>query len=273
MGPKVAANPDAPGFVLEVDAGLVGEVAKHVKRYKLRAKFEVGVLEEGEWGVVSYWGTGAPSGAGMEGWIGMEDARAPGFGWRAVVPSGTDLKEVLEMEEEVGSEVYKLRRYLSGIPEGPREVISGSALPLESNFDIMGGVHFKKGCYVGQELTVRTKHTGVVRKRILPVRLYPEGEKPEPGDALEYKPDVDAEIPEVVDITKIGRKVRDPGRVFGSVGNIGLGLCRLEAMIGEGVEQDFKVEWPVSEGSDEKKSYRVKAFTPSWHKERLELSQ
>ena len=37
-------------------------------------------------------------------------------------------------------------------------------------------VDFRKGCYVGQELTVRTYHTGVVRKRILPVVIHPPEE-------------------------------------------------------------------------------------------------
>ena len=40
----------------------------------------------------------------------------------------------------------------------------------------MGGIDFRKGCYVGQELTIRTHHTGVVRKRILPVVVYRHGE-------------------------------------------------------------------------------------------------
>ncbi|RPA79165.1 Aminomethyltransferase folate-binding domain-containing protein [Ascobolus immersus RN42] len=262
LGSKV--KPDDPGFVLEVDSEFASDVLRHVKRYKLRAKFEMGILEESQWGAYSYWGTdkGAP-----ESWIGMEDNRAPGFGWRAVAPAGEDVKGVLEVDETVGTEEYKLRRYLNGIPEGKGEIISGTALPLESNFDIMGGVHFKKGCYVGQELTVRTKHTGVVRKRILPVRFYPESEQPQETDTLEYKPEINPDITSEVAISRLGKKTRDPGRVFGSVGNVGLGLCRLEALTGEGIEQDFKVEW---ETDGQNKTYRIKAFTPSWHKERLE---
>lgn len=266
LGPKLTE--DAPGFVVEVDADLASEVLRHIKRYKLRSKFEVGLLEDGEWGAYSYWGAEKQM---PEGLTGMEDYRAPEFGYRVVAPLKEDLKGMLEVGTEVDSEGYKLRRYLNGIPEGKGELISGTALPLESNFDIMGGVHFKKGCYVGQELTVRTKHTGVVRKRILPVRFYPEEEKPAETDTLEYKPEVNPEVPSVVDIGRIGRKGRDPGKIFASVGNIGLGLCRLEAMTGEGVEQDFKVEWEASECHN--KSYRVKAFTPSWHKKRLELLQ
>jgi folate-binding protein YgfZ len=38
--------------------------------------------------------------------------------------------------------------------------------------ELQHGVDFRKGCYVGQELTARTHHTGVVRKRVVPVLLY-----------------------------------------------------------------------------------------------------
>lgn len=78
---------------------------------------------------------------------------------------------------------------MHGVPEGIDDIVPGSAFPMESNLDVMGGrkllqtfgviiyslvfplVDFRKGCYVGQELTVRTYHTGAVRKRILPVQL------------------------------------------------------------------------------------------------------
>lgn len=91
---------------------------------------------------------------------------------------------------------YTIHRFLHGVPEGSVELQPLNALPLNSNMDLMGGsenttliifpsiprltflfpVDFRKGCYVGQELTVRTYHTGVIRKRIYPVQLYPEGQ-------------------------------------------------------------------------------------------------
>jgi folate-binding protein YgfZ len=81
---------------------------------------------------------------------------------------------------------YTMHRMLLGVPEGFAEIIPGQALPLESCMDIHGGgecssfcadfaVDFRKGCYLGQELTVRTYHTGATRKRILPIRLFPLG--------------------------------------------------------------------------------------------------
>lgn len=48
---------------------------------------------------------------------------------------------------------------------------------MESNFDISDAVDFRKGCYVGQELTVRTYHTGAIRKRVFPVLIHGVDEK------------------------------------------------------------------------------------------------
>lgn len=85
---------------------------------------------------------------------------------------------------------YTLHRILHGVPEGREDMPAMQAFPMDSNLDFMGGsrqlylssfgfranifhpVDFRKGCYVGQELTVRTYYTGVIRKRILPVVIH-----------------------------------------------------------------------------------------------------
>lgn len=66
---------------------------------------------------------------------------------------------------------YNRIRWRLGLPEGPKELLQGKTLPLESNGDLSGAISFSKGCYVGQELTARTRFTGVVRRRYLPVQL------------------------------------------------------------------------------------------------------
>ena len=53
---------------------------------------------------------------------------------------------------------------------------------LESNLDALHGVDFDKGCFVGQELTARTKYRSLVRKRLLPVDI--DGPIPEPNERL-----------------------------------------------------------------------------------------
>jgi transferase CAF17, mitochondrial len=48
---------------------------------------------------------------------------------------------------------------------------AGKAIPLEYNVDLLNGVTFDKGCYVGQELVARTHFQGLVRKRLFPVNI------------------------------------------------------------------------------------------------------
>jgi folate-binding protein YgfZ len=266
---------DADGWLIEVDAQEAERLAKHIKRYKLRAKFDVRLLEEGERNVWSVWrdegmaGSNAASVEG-EGRVGCEDARAPGMGRRLVLEAG---RKPEEDGVECDEGVYRVRRYLKGVPEGQSELIREAALPQESNVDFMGGIDYRKGCYVGQELTIRTHHTGVVRKRILPVMLYGKDE-PIPS-VLEYLPEKAFGVEDIPKETSIGRfekRGRSAGKWLAGVGNIGLALCRLEIMTDIQVQgeaggykegDEFKLEWQVDGGDPE--MAKVKAFVPPWH--------
>lgn len=263
------------GWLVEVDAKEAEKLARHIKRYKLRAKFDVRLVPEGERTVWSVWDEGEGwtahslegSGGGAE--VGLIDGRAPGMGSRVVLSDGK--RPEVEMEES-SEDVYRVRRYLRGVPEGQDELLREAALPQESNIDFMGGIDYRKGCYVGQELTIRTHHTGVVRKRILPVTLYGKDE-PEP-QTLEYQPEklLGAEgIPRETSIGRFEKRGRSAGKFLTGVGNIGLGLCRLEIMTNVQIQgeaggykegDEFKLEWEV-EGAPE--MVKIKAFVPSWH--------
>ncbi|KAI9672004.1 MAG: ccr4 associated factor [Trizodia sp. TS-e1964] len=271
------ADPADPSYLIEVDSAEAAKLAKHIKRYKLRSKFDVRLLDEGEWEAWSLWTPPTdrwtphaippdPSAAPTQKYIGCEDTRAPRLGKRIVVQGGS-APEALGKLEETSLDAYTVRRMLYGVPEGQAELLPEVALPLESNIDLMGGIDFQKGCYVGQELTIRTHHTGVVRKRILPVNIYPVGDSV--PLALAYDPATkirDLPPPGTI-IVRVGKKGRNIGKWLGGVGNIGLALCRLEVMVEHkdndkstpnDVSEEFALEWSDGE-------VRIKAFVPSWH--------
>ena len=65
-----------------------------------------------------------------------------------------------------GSAWFRAQRIAAGVPEGPDEFRAESTLPFYMNADLLDGVSFTKGCYVGQELTTRTFRRGVIRRRV-----------------------------------------------------------------------------------------------------------
>ena len=61
---------------------------------------------------------------------------------------------------------YAAQRVRLGLPEPPIDYRLGDAFPHEANFDLLQGVSFTKGCFVGQEVVSRMQNKTVVRKRI-----------------------------------------------------------------------------------------------------------
>jgi len=170
----------------------------------------------------------------------------------------------------VPPEAYTLHRILRGVPEGLDDIPPMQAFPMESNLDVMGGLNFRKGCYVGQELTVRTYHTGVVRKRILPVIIQKPDElgNVTPGTSSPSFPSgldlraVVARSPE--DGSRVPRP-RGNGKLLISIQGVGLALLRLEHI--EGAEKgDFRIEFDVT-GEDGKATWAVSHWWPDWRME------
>jgi len=271
------------GFLIEVDAAEQENLYKWLKRYKLRAKIGLRMVRGEEVGVYSAWDETSSSVPASQdkaegALLPFSDERAPGFGRRVLrartstsgEPDAASLG-LGEGSESVGLEAYTIRRYLWGIPEGQPELQRETALVQESCIDYMGGVDFRKGCYVGQELVIRTQHTGVVRKRVLPVQLYPSkgGAVPQ---RLVYDGSVARELKQVMesvcaggDIVTVaadGGKEKRVGRWLGGVGNVGLALWRLESLEGE-----FRIRGGGGEGGGGEE-VRVRPFLPGWWAER-----
>lgn len=308
---------DELGYLIEVDSSQADSLAKHLKRYKLRAKVDIRVIEEDAYDVWNVWdeatepwtphlsSSSLPAGATNSPGVGSDrstdlisliDSRAPGMGRRYLLPaqnhSTSSLPESISAMSPdavaAPSASYIVRRMLRGVPEGPVEIASGTALPAEHNIDLMSGVDFKKGCYVGQELTIRTHHTGVIRKRILPVMLYSAANTemstagPSPLHGLVYNPQTQLVLPETgSDIKPHNRTGRSAGKFVAGIGNIGLGLCRIEMMTdlalttesqsGFKPDDEFKVIQGdgVTEGSSEQ--VMIKAFVPEWMRGKIKV--
>lgn len=281
---------NAQRWYLEVDTNSASAVMKHVKKHKLRSKFKLQQLSPEEGAVFYLW----PNSSKLEDVEGLEihqDPR-PKMGKRGYLVGENatqSLRQRLAAEsskEEYHWEDYLIHRVSNGHAEGPVEIAPEHALPQESNLDFYGGIDFHKGCYLGQELTIRTHHTGVVRKRILPVQLYTH-DNPLPKDQTRplYNPTTAfPQPPNEANIAKCGargRSGRSTGKWLGGYGNIGLALCRLETMTdlsltAEGsafnAENDeFEVSWQDGE-TKEDKSVKVKAFVPPWLRQAIEES-
>jgi folate-binding protein YgfZ len=154
---------EGQGYVLDCLLEQREELGKRLKFYKLRAKLEIGADERGVGAVLD----GAAAG-------GIEDPRADSMGFRLYGPV-----------ESAGSQVesYHRRRIEEGLAEGGHDFGSGELFPHEANFDQIGAVSFRKGCFVGQEVVSRMEHRGTARSRILPCRI--EGELPPKGSQIE----------------------------------------------------------------------------------------
>ncbi|KAL6858424.1 Aminomethyltransferase folate-binding domain-containing protein [Trichoderma novae-zelandiae] len=280
---------EGDGFLIEVDAAQTNALTKYIKRYKLRAKVALRAIDPGEISVWHAWNDTPDSTLDVPpdpSRIVFQDPRAPGLGHRIIQlagqkPPGIDMDHATE-------DAYTIRRYLHGVPEGQDEILREQALPLESNMEHMNGIDFHKGCYVGQELTIRTKHRGVVRKRILPCVIYDKAKaappslvyepEPEPGSPEALTADM---IPTETSIGRSGKRGRSAGKWLRGVGNVGLGLCRLEIMTdvvlpGEQAAatfrdgDEFELEWGEE---DNKSGVKVKAFVPEWLRRSLDGQQ
>ena len=153
-------------FWLDVPVPLAADLLKRLRLYRLRAQIELIDLSE-TLGVQAIWGE-EPLPAGAQ-----PDPRHPGLGARLIADRATLATNPGERA------AFEAQRIACGIPQGGADFAYGEAFPHEANMDLIGGVDFKKGCYVGQEVVSRVHHRGTARRRILPAELT--GPAPAPG--------------------------------------------------------------------------------------------
>lgn len=143
------------------------------------------------------------------------DPRISNLGLRVIAPKDVNLINVLRenLDSKVSSDkFYRSLRYKLGIGEGAEEIPPEKCFPLESNCDYLNGVSFHKGCYLGQELTARSYHTGVIRKRLMPITF---------SEKIACS---EMNIPILLE----NGPVNPVGWVKGIEENVGIGLLRIE---------------------------------------------
>ncbi|XP_068157446.1 putative transferase CAF17 homolog, mitochondrial [Drosophila tropicalis] len=147
------------------------------------------------------------------------DPRLPSLGTRVLAPTDMEWAKLVKgfwQNNEVvatpatANKNYQLLRYKLGVGEGVQELPPGKCFPLEANADFLNGVSFNKGCYIGQELTARIHHSGVIRKRYMPIRLT-------------------APIGSNHTVQSVAGA--NLGRVFGHAQNRGVALLRIEQVL------------------------------------------
>jgi folate-binding protein YgfZ len=204
---------------LDTEAARLADLKKRLSIYRLRAK--VALDERSDLAVAAIFGEDAAAAVGLSGergaarpfgsGVALVDPRLAALGARAILPRETARAELVAAGlAEAGCAAYDRLRLALGIPEGSRDLVLEKSILLESGFDELNGVDWEKGCYIGQELTARTKYRGLIKKRLMPVEI--DGPTPAPGTI----------------VTVDGREV---GEMRSSRDGLGLALLRIEAVL------------------------------------------
>jgi folate-binding protein YgfZ len=192
---SVVEQPGAQRYLLDPERDRTPDLVKRLSMYRLRSKVKVIDLSA-DWAVVLFFGSDALKKLGLaadekspglakpfgEGVV-FADPRLPELGARAFLPKS----QIATLAAEAGfteapPEHYDRLRIRLGVPLGSRDLMPDKAILLENGFEELSAINWEKGCYMGQELTARTRYRGLVRKRLLPVEI--EGPVPASGTPL-----------------------------------------------------------------------------------------
>lgn len=181
-------------FLLECRADISDDFIRRLMLYKLRAKVEIAKSEQAL--VTVAWGKGSITSENDS--TAVADTRFPNEG---VTRSYAGTAAVGD------AAAWQAFRIAHGIAESGADYALGDAFPHDVLLDETGGVGFRKGCYVGQEVVSRMQHRGTARRRVLIVQASP----PLPAAGT--------------DLTVEGRPV---GTLGSSAGGTGLAIARID---------------------------------------------
>jgi hypothetical protein len=183
-------------LLLDCERAQVAMLLPRLSRFRLRSKVTIAARDD--FSVFVAW-DGPPPGAT----VAAPDPRLPAAGWRLLATTPIEVNATA-----VDWDLYRLRL---GLPDGSADLEAEKSVLLEAGFDELSGVAWDKGCYMGQELTARTRYRGLVKRRLVPVMV--DGPLPAPG-------------------TPVLRNGAEVGTMRSGHGSLGLAVLRLEALSG-----------------------------------------
>ena len=211
------------GLALDCEAGRRDDLIRRLRIYRLRSKVDLGnagdafavfagfgdgVLESV--GLPAERGAARPIGGGLV----FVDSRLTELGVRFMLPAETAASTLADLGLAEGTQDdYDAVRIPLGVPDSSRDITVEKSTLMESGFDELNGISWDKGCYMGQELTARTKYRGLVKRRLVPVTA--DGPLPPPG-------------------TPILRSGREVGELRGGIAGHALALMRVDALAADG---------------------------------------
>jgi tRNA-modifying protein YgfZ len=185
---------DGDRLLLDCERAQVPLLLQRLSRFRLRSKATLRAADE--LCVYAAW-SGAPTAEAII----VSDPRLPDAGWRVL--SATPLPATAFEAD------WDRHRLALGLPDGSRDLEAEKTILLEAGFDELNGLSWTKGCYMGQELTARTKYRGLVKRRLTPVSVT--GSLPPPG-------------------TPVYRDSADVGTMRSGRDQSGLAVLRMEAL-------------------------------------------
>ncbi|AFX99556.1 glycine cleavage T-C-terminal barrel domain protein [Candidatus Endolissoclinum faulkneri L2] len=198
-----------------------------LQKYKLRSKIELSI-DSKDWILAAIFGRNALDLINLPAKRGATSKFDEGFAfidprhinagirilcYKVIEPSILKTTKLQETDRES----YERHRISLGLPDGAKDMTVKKTLLLEAGFEELGGIDFQKGCYIGQELTARTKYRGLVKRRLMPINI--NGSIPKIGTKITLNGRDIGEVRSVV-------ADRDSNEVKG----IGLAMIRIDSL-------------------------------------------